>query len=69
MAYNIFDAIRDTLFHPGDAFVEKEIALDRAMTCDTCPFKNMNICSRCGCFLPMKVRYKGSTCPEGKWAR
>lgn len=67
MSYTIFHAIRDTVFHPDEAFVDKEKALERAKICDTCALKRANVCSRCGCFLPLKVRYVQSSCPEAKW--
>jgi hypothetical protein len=41
---------------------------DRINTCKSCPNLNkLNMCKLCGCFMPIKVRLKGSSCPDGKW--
>ena len=66
--YNVFNAIKDTIFHPNSCWAEKEVALRRAEICDECPMKTMmNTCLSCGCFIPAKVKYKESRCPQGKW--
>lgn len=68
MSYNVFDAIKDTIFNPNDCWATEEEVKRRASICDECPFKgSMNRCTKCGCFLPAKVKYKNSTCPQGKW--
>ena len=28
----------------------------------------INVCRKCGCFMPAKVRLKWASCPIGKWA-
>jgi len=29
----------------------------------------INICKKCGCFMPAKVRLKWASCPIGKWGK
>ena len=29
--------------------------------------QTLNICKKCGCFMPAKVRLSGARCPIGKW--
>jgi predicted Zn-ribbon and HTH transcriptional regulator len=29
--------------------------------------QKLNICKKCGCFMPAKVRLSGARCPIGKW--
>jgi hypothetical protein len=44
-------------------------AIDRMKMCLQCEhfFKPTRQCKKCGCFMPIKVRLKGSSCPVGKW--
>ena len=44
-------------------------AIDRMKECLQCEhfFKPTRQCKKCGCFMPVKVRLKGSSCPVGKW--
>ena len=68
MSYNVFDAIKDTIFNNNDCWASEEVAKERARICDGCQFKSrLNICNECGCFLPAKVKYRLSTCPRNKW--
>lgn len=68
MSYSVLDAIKDTIFNSNTCWATKEEAIHRADICDKCPFKTMmKTCSECGCFLPAKVKYEKSTCPQGKW--
>ena len=39
----------------------------RWATCQTCPFLQKDRCTKCGCFMKVKVAFKTSQCPEGKW--
>lgn len=40
----------------------------RIETCKTCDqLTKLKLCKVCGCFMPAKVRLKGSSCPLGKW--
>lgn len=68
MSYNVFDAIKDTIFHSNDCFATEEEAKRRAKICDGCShLTKMNTCNLCGCFMPAKVKYKQATCPKSKW--
>lgn len=42
--------------------------------CNKCEHLNVkglrmfrNMCNKCGCFMPAKVKLQNSNCPEGKW--
>lgn len=66
--YTIFDAIKDTVINTNDCWSTEASAKARARMCDSCEHKTkMRQCSLCGCFLPLKVKYKDATCPIGKW--
>lgn len=49
--------------------VDKEIALERARICASCDkfFKPTFTCKECYCFLKLKVKLEGSSCPLHKW--
>ena len=40
---------------------------ERMNICKACPDLKANFCMNCGCYMPLKSRIKGSTCPKGKW--
>ncbi len=44
-------------------------AIDRMKLCLQCEhfFKPTRQCKKCGCFMPIKVRLSGSSCPVKKW--
>lgn len=44
-------------------------AIDRMKMCLQCEhfFKPTRQCIKCGCFMPVKVRLKNSSCPVKKW--
>ncbi len=48
-------------------FRNKEEQKERLDSCKECPFYKLRACTKCGCFMPLKVKVKGSSCPEGKW--
>jgi Family of unknown function (DUF6171) len=35
--------------------------------CQGCPFLTNDRCTKCGCFMKVKVAFQTSKCPEGKW--
>ena len=40
----------------------------RMQICKSCDkLTILNVCSQCGCFMPIKTRLKSSYCPIGKW--
>ena len=48
---------------------DKETAFARLDVCAECPrlFAPTFTCRECGCFMKVKVRLAGSSCPLGKW--
>lgn len=46
-----------------------ETIKERTALCEKCPsFVSLTkMCSTCLCVIPMKVRMKPASCPEGKW--
>jgi len=40
---------------------------DRATICGGCEHNKSNWCEVCGCWLSLKTRLPGATCPMGKW--
>jgi hypothetical protein len=47
--------------------VSDEVRDHRWNTCTGCPFLQNNRCSKCGCFMKVKVAFQTSKCPENKW--
>jgi hypothetical protein len=49
--------------------VDKEVAFARLDICAECPrlFTPTFTCKECGCFMKVKTRLAGSSCPLGKW--
>lgn len=50
---------------PVDGFSAKI----RYRTCKLCPYfdQEMLLCDLCACFMPIKVQFKKTVCPKGKW--
>lgn len=47
---------------------KKEIAQERYNICKSCPaFTSALLCSKCNCFMPVKVKLAMVSCPVGKW--
>jgi hypothetical protein len=44
-------------------------ALTRIKICRECEYysKQFYSCKKCGCFMPIKTRFKVFSCPVGKW--
>ena len=44
-------------------------ANQRLEACNGCEFfrKQLKQCSICNCIMPVKVRFKKSSCPDGRW--
>ena len=51
--------------------VSKEVAKKRLDHCKDCTFliKKINRCKKCGCFMSLKVKFKGAKCPIGIWGK
>lgn len=47
--------------------VSDEVREHRWATCQACPFFQNNRCTKCGCFMRVKVALVTSQCPEHKW--
>lgn len=72
MAFNMTDALVTALSgiaSKGVLLADKQTADARADICVRCEFFEPNIsrCTKCGCFMKMKVNLSTSTCPEKKW--
>lgn len=39
----------------------------RKETCKACPSNVLGICTKCACFVILKVKLKQADCPAGKW--
>lgn len=50
-----------------EADIEDELIAQRQDICDACTHLKAYICSRCLCFMPLKIRIKTTKCPLGKW--
>jgi hypothetical protein len=48
---------------------DSQEANQRKSICNTCEFFNkaQDRCTKCGCFMAVKVYIKASNCPIGKW--
>ncbi len=53
----------------SDWFADESIKAKRLAICKKCEFfiKKTSQCEKCKCFMKLKTRFKGSTCPVGKW--
>ena len=50
--------------------VSKKVDDTRWNHCQGCTFlKNNSRCSKCGCFMKAKVKFKGAKCPIGIWGK
>lgn len=44
------------------------LAKQRYDICKGCEnLTSLKFCSKCGCFMPLKVRFDGASCPAKKW--
>jgi hypothetical protein len=51
----------------NSTLVSDDIRTQRWSTCQTCEFLLNDRCTKCGCFMKVKVAFQTSKCPEGKW--
>ena len=63
-----FDVIRHYA-KSGSVMAEDELIDARMEICRSCGRydSDSNRCLECGCFMPTKVRFGGTTCPLGFW--
>ncbi len=47
----------------------RELTEKRLKICSECPrlFKPTYTCKECGCFMKIKTKILGASCPLGKW--
>lgn len=68
MAWNYAKAVKDHVKNNAKQVETEE--LERRLTiCSTCPQRNKERCSVCGCPLAKKASWESSECPLGKWAK
>lgn len=68
MSYNIIDVLSDIV--TGELkFAPCKVSKERYTECKNCEVRNkqLNICTICGCVIPLKVILEKSSCPMGKW--
>lgn len=54
--------------NPNTEYVSESVSARRFSICEKCP--NLMItkqCSKCMCFMPVKVKLFYASCPEGLW--
>lgn len=51
--------------------VDEETANKRYKICIECPelIQSTKQCKKCGCFMKVKTKLKGASCPIGKWGK
>lgn len=50
------------------AMVSEDIVDDRLNICSSCVHRlSINLCNKCGCYLPAKTKLARAACPIGKW--
>jgi len=63
--------VKDTAKHiaNGAENLNDKEYLIRINTCKSCDLFNegKKICESCGCYMPVKARWRTSTCPKNKW--
>jgi hypothetical protein len=51
----------------GCSTIAHDVFRTRLETCDGCDRRRDNKCLECGCYLPIKARWRVMQCPLGKW--
>jgi hypothetical protein len=66
---NLGDTRPWDIVNPNTGWVEEDIAKERFEICKACPelVKVTKTCKKCGCFMAVKTKIQGATCPIGKW--
>lgn len=49
--------------------VSQKVRQERLSICENCEFfiKRITTCKSCGCYMPAKVTFAATECPERKW--
>ncbi|WP_071130499.1 DUF6171 family protein [Enterococcus timonensis] len=55
-------------FETPDNLVSEEKRNQRLDICETCPFFQNQICTKCGCYAEFRTALKIKACPINKWA-
>jgi ribosomal protein L32 len=58
------------LLNPQTKRASDELAESRIAVCKTCPefFSPTSQCKKCGCIMPVKVKFEAAKCPLDKWS-
>lgn len=53
------------------AATDTELGEQRLSTCEKCPVynKEKQLCTNCGCFMPVKVKFVAMKCPLQNWEK
>jgi len=57
------------LLNPNTEYVNREVSDARFNLCSVCPelISLTKQCKKCGCFMALKTKLAGASCPIGKW--
>jgi hypothetical protein len=57
------------LFDSKTVYVSKDVYESRIEICRLCPklISGINVCSECGCLMPIKAKMEHAHCPIRKW--
>lgn len=66
MGYSLKDLASDIVKNDVE-YVPQEVRKNRIDICKSCDKNKMNLCTECGCMIPLKTTLAKSTCPIGKW--
>lgn len=72
MAKNLFGSAKDIVagaVRGEGILVEEQVYIDRMNICNNCEFfkRDEKRCTKCGCFMEAKSRFKKTYCPIHKW--
>jgi hypothetical protein len=66
--YDWLGLLKSTVDVTKNGTLDDASARARFDICKQCPFlKDSKQCRKCGCFMNIKVKVKGASCPIGKW--
>ena len=65
MARNLGQTIKDVVSDPR--LVSENQRKERLDICVKCEFFVGSRCSKCGCFMATKTKFRSSKCPINKW--
>jgi Family of unknown function (DUF6171) len=66
---NLGDTRPWDMINPKTEYVEESEAESRYNICKSCPelIALTKQCKKCGCFMALKTKLSGASCPIGKW--